>query len=111
MVLVVQVILPGVTLRYKGTILAFGENRDCHKELLKKSSSQELVQYILHMPTEQMMKTILLLWSWWDARNKANFGENVPSTKDVIRKATLMQVDVMSLQKHDNPRPQRASVK
>jgi hypothetical protein len=34
------------------------------------------------------MKTILLMWAWWDARNKANARERLPSIDEVIRKAT-----------------------
>lgn len=62
-------------------------------------SSQKVVQHILSLHPELQMKTILLMWAWLDARNKVNTGERLPSTDEVIRKATLMRVDVVSLQK------------
>ena len=52
--------------------------------LLNAQTSKEFIRCILGLKTDQCLRTCLLLWKWWDARNKANASEPMPSCLDVV---------------------------
>jgi len=40
------------------------------------------------------LTTVVLLWRWWDARNKVNAGELMPSSQEVVRAVHGMVHDI-----------------
>ena len=46
-----------------------------HQKLLPKASAWEVIQKILNLKEDECLKTTILLWRWWDVRNKLNKGE------------------------------------
>ena len=45
------------------------------------------------------------LWLWWDARNKANTGDKLLSTKEMVYKVNSMKyVDALHIQEKPNKR-------
>jgi hypothetical protein len=47
------------------------------------------------MQEEKSLFTICLLWSWWDARNKTNAGEQRRPVANIIHKARSVLVEVV----------------
>lgn len=45
--------------------------------LLQKHSAYEVVTTVLSLGDETGLRTVTLLYAWWEARNKANAGEGV----------------------------------
>ena len=56
-------------------------------DLLESISVKDMVLKILSLQQEANMKVIGLLFSWWEARNKANAGKQLWSTAEVIHRA------------------------
>jgi hypothetical protein len=63
-------------------------------ELMKLCSSREVVQYVLAMEEAHQQRCVVLLWAWWEARNKVNAGEKMPSTTEIIRRIQLVLIDL-----------------
>jgi hypothetical protein len=63
-------------------------------ELMKLCSSREVVQYVLAMEETHWQRCVVLLWAWWEAINKANAGEKMPSTTEIIRRIQLVLIDL-----------------
>ena len=55
------------------------------------------------------VENLTLLWAWWEARNKANCGEQKRSTAEVIHKAALLVQDANFLKKEGTCHPNRVS--
>jgi hypothetical protein len=55
--------------------------------LLSLSSSRDVVQYVLDLKGEERVLVPCFLWTWWDARNKANAGEGMLSKEEVHHRA------------------------
>jgi hypothetical protein len=55
--------------------------------LLGMNSPRDIVQHILTTNEKEKVLISCILWSWWDARNKANAGEGLPVIEDVHHKA------------------------
>lgn len=53
--------------------------------LLSLTSATKAVQHILSMEKEIRLKTIVLLWCWWDTRNKTNARERLK----IVRKLQI----------------------
>ncbi|PVH61391.1 hypothetical protein PAHAL_3G022900 [Panicum hallii] len=51
--------------------------------LAGKSSPIEVIHHILQLKGEEQMKLIVLLWQWWNERNKIREGEKRRETKDL----------------------------
>ena len=62
-----------------------------------------MVLNILSLEQETRAKVTNLLWAWWDARNKANVGEQVESIEEVVYRAMSMNL-VCSMQWRDKNR-------
>ena len=45
------------------------------QKLLPKASAWEVIQEILNLKKDECLKAVILLWRWWDVRNKLNKGE------------------------------------
>ena len=67
-----------------------------HIDLLESTSAKDMVLKILSLQREAKMKGIHLLFSWWEARNKANAGEQLWSTAEVVHRA--MSINPCSMQ-------------
>jgi len=46
------------------------------------------------MEENSKYETIALMWSWWDARNKANAGEKIRTVEEVVHQARSMVWEV-----------------
>lgn len=66
---------------------------DVRISLCERASAGEVAEYILGMQDDRRMLTICMLWSWWNARNKANAGELRRPVDDIIHKARLMLME------------------
>ncbi|KAF8722591.1 hypothetical protein HU200_022425 [Digitaria exilis] len=53
----------------------------------------------------------MMMWAWWDARNKANASEGLPEIEGVLRRATLMAIDAKMLKEKTNCKPGKKRVK
>ena len=60
---------------------------DVRINLCERTSVQEVSEHILGLPENKSLLIICFLWSWWDARNKANVGEQRRSVTDIIHRA------------------------
>jgi len=54
------------------------------EKLLRASNAREMICMILNLPSDAQGKTLGLLWAWWEARNKANVGEDMKRTEDIV---------------------------
>ena len=62
---------------------------DIRLNLCSLSDAKQVADCILSQKEEKKLMIVGLLWSWWDARNKANVGEQLRSTDEVLWKARL----------------------
>jgi len=53
-------------------------------KLILAVSAKDMVRDILAMDEAVQRTVIMFLWCWWDARNKANAGEKMQSTDEVV---------------------------
>jgi len=65
--------------------------------LCKCSSSMQVSENIMSMQESKRILIIGLLWSWWDARNKVNAGEERRSIDEIIYRARLVTQNVQEL--------------
>jgi hypothetical protein len=56
-------------------------------DLLESTSAKDIVLEILSLQQEAKMKVICLLFSWREARNKANAGKQLWSIAEVVHRA------------------------
>jgi len=49
------------------------------QNLLLQSSAREVIMEVISKKEEDRLKTVLLLWKWWDFRNKVDRGEKMQS--------------------------------
>jgi len=61
--------------------------------LLQKRSAYEVVTCILALNEEICLEVIMLLYAWWEARNKANAGEGMRQTCQIIHRAPMLVVE------------------
>ena len=66
------------------------------------SGAEQVPDCILSLKEEEKMATIGLLWSWWNARNKANAGEQRRSTDEVTFSARMAMISTANVK---GPRP------
>ena len=64
--------------------------------LLDIQSSEQFVAAILGLKSEQCLRTVVLLWKLWDARNKDNAGESTLTCSDVVCAVYSMLSDIQS---------------
>ena len=50
-------------------------------KLVDLKTAREVTDYILSMEENRKYETIILMWSWWDARNKANAGKKKKNSR------------------------------
>ena len=50
-------------------------------KLVDLKTAREVTDYILSMEENRKYETITLMWSWWDARNKANAGKKKKNSR------------------------------
>ena len=54
------------------------------------SSAMQVSAHVLSLSEENKLLIVGLIWSWWDARNKANAGEPRRTTEEVIYRARVV---------------------
>lgn len=62
--------------------------------LLQSQSAKEFVQEILILKPDICLRVMVLLWHWWDVRNKTNAGELMPSCQDTVGSVIRMVRDI-----------------
>ncbi|WVZ95969.1 hypothetical protein U9M48_041787 [Paspalum notatum var. saurae] len=75
--------------------------------LLLATSANQMVKMVLDLKEEDLRRTVGLLWSWWEARNKANVGENRKSTTDVVYRAARLANEACHLEKASENQPRK----
>jgi len=70
-------------------------NLECIRlKLVDLKTAREVTNCILSMEENSKYETIALMWSWWDARNKANAGEKIRTVEEVVHQARSMVWEV-----------------
>lgn len=67
---------------------------DVRESLLNTHSGEEFVRNILDLKADRCTIIVLMLWKWWDVRNKINAGEASPSNEEVISTVLAMFRDI-----------------
>ena len=62
--------------------------------LLSAPTSKEFVRTILNLKDDQCLRVCIFLHKWWDTRNKANAGEQIPSCLEVAYVVNSMMGDL-----------------
>jgi len=75
---------------------------DIRTELIHKRSAAEMILAILALWDDVSMWVIMLLYSWWEARNKTNAGEGVRSLGQVAHRATMLAIESNPARKEVN---------
>ena len=65
---------------------------DVRLKLCSLSRATQVAECILSQKEEKKLTIIGLLWSWWDARNKANAGEKLRFTEEVLFRARMINI-------------------
>jgi len=63
-------------------------------KLVDLKIAREVTDYILSMEENRKYETITLMWSWWDAINKANASEKRRAVEEVVHQARSMVWEV-----------------
>jgi hypothetical protein len=70
----------------------------------------EVVTTILSLNDDTCIKAASLMYAWWEARNKANAGEVVRQTSQVVQHAAMLAVQTKPTREKEinkPPQPQR----
>ena len=73
------------------------------------SSAEQVAGQIMSMSDQKRLLIIGLLWAWWDARNKANAGEERRLTEEVVYKARSVLIQVQDVVLEGGVRAVRAN--
>lgn len=60
---------------------------------------------ILPLSDEICLKVVMMLYPWWEARNKANAGGGARQTSQVLHRATMLAIESMPSKKVKNYPP------
>ena len=63
--------------------------------LVDLNSAKQVASKILSLDDDRKSLVVSLLWAWWDARNKANAGDKMLSTEEIIYKAKALRSDII----------------
>lgn len=63
-------------------------------KLLLAESAADFVQQILQLAPHIQLMVIVLLWRWWDVRNKVNAGELMEPCQETVRTVYCMERDI-----------------
>ena len=66
---------------------------DCNGPRTYSSQASGIEFSNLSLEHETRLRVFGLLWAWCDARNKANSGENMPATGQIVYKAQSINFD------------------
>jgi len=72
-------------------------------KLCNLSTAQLVSEHILALKEEEKLLVIGLLWSWWDARNKVNAGEQLKSVNDIVYRARSVMTQIAETGKVSRP--------
>lgn len=59
-------------------------------------SAQQMLHKILAMEDNKRMEIMLLLWTWWDVRNKVNADDSMISVDQVLYKIRSMAGEIIN---------------
>jgi hypothetical protein len=62
--------------------------------LVELNSAKQVASKILSLDDDRKSLGDSLLWAWWDSRNKANTGDKMLSTEEIIYKAQALRSDI-----------------
>ena len=72
-------------------------------------SATEVMDGILALKEEIKLKVVILLWCWWDDRNKLDQGRSRRSTEEICNSITYHFVNMEKLKLFSPPPPPRPS--
>ena len=73
--------------------------------LIGLNSAKQVATKILSLEEDKKLLVIGFLWLWWDAHNKANTGDKLLSTKEMVYKVHSMKyVDALHTPEKPNKR-------
>jgi hypothetical protein len=64
-------------------------------QLLTTPNAEEFVTEVLKLGTHVSIMVVVLLWCWWDMRNKMNTGELMPLSQETVWTVTSMVQDIL----------------
>ncbi|WVZ82140.1 hypothetical protein U9M48_029438, partial [Paspalum notatum var. saurae] len=65
--------------------------------LIDQKSALDFIELILSFKEEIKLKVIILIWCWWNARNKANQGEKRKSTNEICSSVVFFLTEMQKL--------------
>jgi hypothetical protein len=74
---------------------------ECRLELINCPRAISVLEDILKMEETKCLKVCILLWLWWSERNKANQGEKIRTTDEIIY---LLQLHMMEHKDYNKPK-------
>jgi hypothetical protein len=63
-------------------------------QLLHTNTAEEFISEVMKLRTDVGLILIVLLWHWWDVRNKVNAGELMPACQEMVRAVVGMVSDI-----------------
>lgn len=52
---------------------------------------------VLNLRSDVCLKVVVLLWRWWDVRNKVNAGELMPTCQQMVKAVVSMVADIQEM--------------
>jgi hypothetical protein len=66
-------------------------------KLLQTSTAEEFVSEVMKMRSDTCISVSVLLWRWWDVRNKVNAGELMPACQEIVKSVISMVHDIQMM--------------
>jgi hypothetical protein len=73
-------------------------------------SARQVSAHILSLSEEKKLLIVAFLWSWWDARNKANVGDQWRTTEEIIYRVRMVTRQLPDATNGDGVQSARACV-
>lgn len=80
--------------------LGLGEIRE---SLLPCTSAHEMLQDLWKKDEDTQLKSVMLMWDWWNVRNKAISGDTIPTPHMVCHRVEKMFVDSLQQRRLEKP--------
>uniref|UniRef100_A0A0A9CHE7 Reverse transcriptase zinc-binding domain-containing protein n=1 Tax=Arundo donax TaxID=35708 RepID=A0A0A9CHE7_ARUDO len=84
---------------------------DIRVQLTELSSPQEMLHKILFLEERKRIEIVLLLWTWWEARNKVNVGDPLISIDQTLYRIRSMAAELISKEAGNTTRKRSDSKK
>lgn len=78
--------------------------------LVQTQSAEDFVMEVLLLRQDICLRIVVLLWRWWDVRNKTNAGELMPTCQNTVRSVITALDDIQTKEDKGvvrSPQPQQ----